>query len=97
MRRWSRESGGWRRNDGAGGHPLPLGFAASWAAGRYLATGAQAVQGGAIGLCGVAGFMFGTPQAWEENLLWALGGLLIYSLVGAMIFRSGQAMRERAK
>jgi hypothetical protein len=74
-----------------------LGFAASWGAGRYLTKGAQAVQGGAIGLCGVAGFMFGMPHVWENNLLWALAGLLIYGLVGAMIFRSGQATRERVK
>ena len=74
-----------------------LGFAASWAAGRYLATGAQAVQGGAIGLCGVAGFMFGMPHVWEENFLWALVALLIYGLIGAIIFRSGQAMRKRVK
>jgi hypothetical protein len=74
-----------------------LGFAASWAAGRYLATGAQVAQGFAIGLCGVAAFMFGMPQVWEENLLWALVALLIYGLVGAVIFRSGQAARERVK
>jgi hypothetical protein len=76
---------------------LLLGFAASWLAGRYVSKGAQAVQGGAIGFFGVVAFMFGMPQVWQENLLWALGGLLIYGLVGAMIFRSGQAMRERAK
>jgi hypothetical protein len=74
-----------------------LGFAASWSAGRYLATGAQVVQGGAIGFCGVAAVMFGMPQVWEENLLWALVALLIYGLVGAVIFRSGQAARERVK
>jgi len=74
-----------------------LGFAASWVAGRYVATGAAAVQGGAIGLCGVAAFLFGMPQVWEENLIWALVALLIYGLVGALIFRSGQAARERAE
>ena len=74
-----------------------LGFAASWIAGRYLGTGAAAVQGGAIGLCGVAAFVFGMPQIWEENLVWALVALLIYGLIGALIFRSGQAARERAE
>jgi hypothetical protein len=74
-----------------------LGFAASWFAGRYMTRGAQAAQGGAIGLCGVAGFMFGMPQVWAESFLWALAGLLIYGLIGAMIFRSGQAVRERVK
>ena len=74
-----------------------LGFAASWAAGRYLAAGAQVVQGGAIGFCGVTAVMFGMPHVWEGNLLWALVALLIYGLIGAMIFRSGQAARERVK
>jgi hypothetical protein len=74
-----------------------LGFAASWAAGRYVATGAAAVQGGAIGLCGVAALLIGMPQVWEENFVWALVALLIYGLIGALIFRSGQAARERAQ
>jgi dolichol kinase len=74
-----------------------LGFAASWIAGRYVATGAAAVQGGAIGICGVAALLFGMPQVWEDNLIWALIALLIYGLVGAVIFRSGQAARERAE
>jgi hypothetical protein len=59
--------------------------AASWGAGRYLANGAQAVQGGAIGLCGVAGFMFGMPQGEPVG-----AALLIYGLIGAIIFRSGR-------
>jgi hypothetical protein len=76
---------------------LLLGFAASWLAGRYLATGARAVQGGAIGFFGVVAFMFGMPQVWQEHLIWVLGGLLVYGLVGALIFRSAQAMRDRVK
>jgi hypothetical protein len=76
---------------------LLLGFAASWLAGRFLVSGAQAVQAAAVGFFGVVAFMFGMPQMWEENLLWVLGGLLIYGLVGAMIFRSAQATRERVK
>ncbi|MGP1356583.1 hypothetical protein [Roseicyclus sp.] len=74
-----------------------LGFAASWVAGRYIATGAAAVQGGAIGICGVAALLFGMPQVWEENFAWAIVALLIYGLIGALIFRSGQAAREKAE
>ena len=74
-----------------------LGFAASWVAGRYMVRGAAAAQGGAIGLCGVAAFLFGMPGVWETNLVWALIGLLIYGMIGALIFRSGQAARERAE
>ncbi|NKX45251.1 hypothetical protein [Roseicyclus persicicus] len=74
-----------------------LGFAASWVAGRYVATGAAALQGGAIGVCGVAALLFGMPQVWEDSLIWALVALLVYGLIGALIFRSGQAARERAK
>jgi hypothetical protein len=74
-----------------------LGFAASWIAGRYLPTGAAAVQGGAIGICGVAALLFGMPQVWEDSLAWALIALLIYGLIGALIFRSGQAAREKAE
>ena len=74
-----------------------LGCAASWVAGRYVTTGAAAVQGGAIGICGVAALLFGMPQVWEDSLIWALIALMIYGLVGALIFRSGQAARERAE
>ena len=73
-----------------------LGFAASWVSGRYLARGAAAVQGGAIGVCGVAAFLVGMPGVWETNLAWALVALLVYGLIGALVFRSGQAARERA-
>ena len=74
-----------------------LGFAASWIAGRYVATGAAAVQGGAIGICGVAALLVGMQQVWEDSLIWALVALLIYGLIGALVFRSGQAARERAR
>ncbi|AHM03184.1 hypothetical protein roselon_00766 [Roseibacterium elongatum DSM 19469] len=74
-----------------------LGFAASWVAGRYVRTGAAVIQGGAIGICGVAALLFGMPELWEENLTWALIALLIYGLIGALIFRSGQAARENAE
>jgi len=74
-----------------------LGFAASWVAGRFVEKGAAAVQGGAIGVCGVAALVVGMPQLWEDNLIWALFALLVYGLVGALIFRSGQATRERAR
>ncbi|MEQ8365520.1 MAG: hypothetical protein RIB61_02335 [Roseicyclus sp.] len=74
-----------------------LGFVASWVAGRYLTRGAAAVQGGAIGICGVAALLFGMPDVWENNLIWALVALLVYGLIGALIFRSGQATREKAQ
>jgi hypothetical protein len=74
-----------------------LGFAASWVAGRYVTTAAAAVQGGAIGLCGVSAFLIGMPEVWANNLIWALVALVIYGLVGALIFRSGQAAREKAE
>jgi len=74
-----------------------LGFAASWVAGRYLATGAAIVQGGALGICGVAALFVGMPGVWENNMVWALIALLIYGLIGALIFRSGQAARERTE
>jgi hypothetical protein len=74
-----------------------LGFAASWVAGRYIRTGAAAVQGGAIGVCGVAALIFGMPDLWANDFVWAVAALLIYGLVGALIFRSGQAARENAE
>jgi hypothetical protein len=74
-----------------------LGFAASWLTGRYVSMGAQAIQGGAIGFCGVAALLYGMPQLWEDQLFWALGALLVYGIVGALIFRAGQAARERAE
>ncbi len=74
-----------------------LGFTASWVAGRFVAKGAAMVQGGAIGFCGVAALVVGMPEIWENHLIWALVALLIYGLVGALIFRSGQGARERAK
>ena len=40
-----------------------LGFAASWVAGRYIAKSAAIVQGGAIGVCGVAALMIGMPAS----------------------------------
>ena len=74
-----------------------LGFGASWVAGRFVRTGAAAVQGGAIGACGVAALIVGMPQTWENNMAWALIALLIYGLIGALVFRSGQAAREKAE
>ena len=73
-----------------------LGFAASWVAGRYLGKGAAIVQGGAIGICGVAALMIGMPLMLGEGFVWAMVALLIYGLIGALIFRSGQAVRERS-
>ncbi|MDG4649417.1 hypothetical protein P6F26_13310 [Roseibacterium sp. SDUM158017] len=74
-----------------------LGFAASFVAGRYVARGAAALQGGAIGICGVAALVVGMPAAWENSYVWAFAALLVYGLIGALIFRSGQAARERAE
>lgn len=74
-----------------------LGFLASWLAGRFVDKGASLIQGGAIGFCGVAALVFGMPQALADTFAWALVALLIYGLIGALIFRSGQAVRERSK
>ena len=74
-----------------------LGFAASWAAGRYVTKNAAVLQGGAIGLCGVAALMIGMPDVLAEEFVWAMIALLIYGLIGALIFRSGQAAREKAE
>ncbi|WP_375551332.1 hypothetical protein [Rhodophyticola porphyridii] len=74
-----------------------LGFAASWVAGRYVGRGAAAIQGGAIGVIGVAALLYGMPDVWADNLIWAIVALLIYGLIGALIFRSAQATRGKAK
>jgi hypothetical protein len=74
-----------------GGHFFLLGFAASWVAGRYVTKGAAIVQGGAIGICGVAALMIGMPDILAEQFAWAMVALFIYGLIGALIFRSGQA------
>ncbi len=74
-----------------------LGFAASWMAGRYVARSAAIVQGGAIGICGVGAIMIGMPEMMAANFVWALIALVIYGLIGAVIFRSGQAAREKAQ
>ena len=73
-----------------------LGFAASWVAGRYVARGAAIVQGGALGICGVAALLIGMPQVLAEQFVWAMVALLVYGLIGALIFRSGQAVREKS-
>ena len=74
-----------------------LGFAVSWAAGRYLGRFASLAQGAAIGACGVGAFIYGMPEFWQENILYVLVILLIYGLIGAVIFRAGLAAREGAK
>ena len=75
-----------------------LGFLGSWTAGRFLTRGAAAVQGLSIGVFGVAAFLFGMPpEMMTENLIWALIALLIYGLIGALIFRAGQAAKEKAE
>jgi succinate-acetate transporter protein len=74
-----------------------LGFAASWIAGRYMVKGAALVQSGAIGLCGVAALFLGMPEVVAGNLMWGLIALVIYGLIGALIFRSAQGVRERAE
>lgn len=71
-----------------------LGFAASWIAGRYIARGATAVQGGAVGLCGVAALLFGMPRIWAEQMLFAIAILLAYGLIAAFVFRAARARRE---
>ncbi len=74
-----------------------LGFAVSWAAGRYLGRFAAIAQGAAIGCCGVGAFIYGMPDFWKDNILYVLVILLIYGLIGAVIFRAGVARREGAK
>ncbi len=74
-----------------------LGFAASWVTGRFVTKGAAVLQGGAIGICGVAALMIGMPDVLAEQFVWAMVALLIYGLIGALIFRSGQAAREKAE
>jgi len=72
-----------------------LGFAASWVAGRYVERGASLLQGGAIAICGVGALLVGMPGVIENHFVWGMLALLIYGLIGALIFRSGQAVRER--
>jgi len=74
-----------------------LGFAASWIAGRYVEKGASLIQGGAIAFCGVGAMLIGMPGMIEENFIWGMVALLIYGLIGALIFRSGQAVREKSE
>jgi len=74
-----------------------LGFAASWVAGRYVAKSAAVIQGGAIGMCGVAALIVGMPRILADHFAWALIALVVYGLVGAVIFRSGQAARGKAR
>ena len=74
-----------------------LGFAASWVAGRYIEKGASLVQGGAIALCGVGAMLIGMPGIIENHFIWGMVALLIYGLIGALIFRSGQAVREKSQ
>jgi hypothetical protein len=73
-----------------------LGFVASWISGRFVTRGAAIVQGGAIGLCGVGALMIGMPEVLAEQFVWAMVALLVYGLIGALIFRSGQAVREKS-
>jgi hypothetical protein len=83
-------------HDNPGSRFFLLGFAASWVAGRYVTKGGGIVQGGAIGICGVAALMIGMPQVLAEQFVWAMVALLVYGLIGALIFRSGQAVREKS-
>lgn len=73
-----------------------IGFAVSWAAGRYVTRGASVVQGASVGICGVAALFVGMADLVETNFIWALGALLIYGLISALIFKSAQSARERA-
>ncbi len=74
-----------------------LGFGASWVAGRYIGSYAAVAQGGAIGICGVGAVLIGMPEVLATNMIWALIALVIYGLIGALIFRSAQAVREKAE
>lgn len=72
-----------------------LGFLASWVAGRYLDRGASVLQGGAIAICGVAAMFLGMTAPFTDSLLSVFGVLLIYGMVGALIFRAAQNRRPR--
>jgi hypothetical protein len=40
--------------------------------------------------------MIGMPGILAEQFVWAMVALLVYGLIGALIFRSGQAVRDRS-
>lgn len=74
-----------------------IGFGASWAAGRYLTKGGAVLQGAAIGICGVAALFVGMPGVGAETPTWGLVALIVYGLIGALIFRSAQGVREKGE
>ena len=76
---------------------LALGLAASWVSGRYLSRVASLVQMGAVTLCGVTAFFFGMADLIAISVFWALGALMAYGIIGAILFRSGQMQREGAR
>lgn len=74
-----------------------VGFVAAWLVGRYVTRGAAVIQSAVTGLCGLAAVFIGMPGVVAESFIWALTGLIVYGLIGALIFRSAQGMRERAE
>ncbi len=76
---------------------LLLGLAASWVAGRFVEKGASLIQIGAVTLCGLAAFFYGMTGLVAISVYWALGALLVYGIIGAILFRSGQMQREGAR
>jgi hypothetical protein len=70
-----------------------LGLLACYVIGRRLTKYAEIAQGAAVGLCGVAGLIFGLPDLWADNFFWSLGLLFVYGLIGSFVFRQGRKAR----
>lgn len=70
-----------------------FGLGACYVIGRHLTRYADIAQGGAVGVCGVAGLIFGLPALWADQFLWSLGLLFVYGVVGSFVFRQGRKAR----
>ena len=70
-----------------------LGLVACYVIGRRVTKFADLAQGAAVGLCGVAGLIFGLPALWADQFVWSLGLLFVYGLIGSILFRQGRKAR----
>ncbi len=70
-----------------------LGLAGCYVIGGRMTKYADIAQGAAVGVCGVAGLIFGLPDLWADNFLWSLGLLFVYGVVGSFVFRQGRKAR----